>query len=89
MPIQNGMRPIHSGEILREDFLVPLCMSVNTLAMALTVPATRIHEIVKEKRAITADTAERLAHYFGGDKDSQKSDIAYAKKMIKEMKESG
>jgi addiction module HigA family antidote len=61
------MRPVHPGEVLREDFLVPLEMSVNALAMALAVPATRIHEIVKERRAVTADTAERLAHYFGGD----------------------
>jgi addiction module HigA family antidote len=57
------MRPVHPGEVLREDFLGPLEMSVNALA----VPATRIHEIVKERRGVTADTAERLAHYFGGD----------------------
>ena len=63
----NRMRPVHPGEILREDFLQPLAMSVNALAMALDVPATRIHEIVKERRGITADTAERLARYFGGD----------------------
>ena len=63
----NQMRPVHPGEILREDFLAPLNMSVNALALALNVPATRIHEIVKERRSITADTAERLARYFGGD----------------------
>lgn len=63
----NRMRAVHPGEVLREDFLAPLGMSVNALALALGVPATRIHEIVKERRAITADTAERLAHYFGGD----------------------
>ena len=63
----NRMRPVHPGEILREDFLVPLRMSVNALAVALDVPATRIHEIVKERRSITADTAQRLARYFGGD----------------------
>ena len=63
----NRMRPVHPGEILREDFLVPLNISVNALALALNVPATRIHEIVKERRSITADTAERLARYFGGD----------------------
>jgi addiction module HigA family antidote len=61
------MRPVHPGEVLREDFLGPLEMSVNALALALAVPATRIHEIVKERRGVTADTAERLAHYFGGD----------------------
>ena len=63
----NRMRPVHPGEILREDYLVPLGMSRNALAMALGVPSTRIHEIVKERRSITADTAERLARYFGGD----------------------
>jgi antitoxin HigA-1 len=61
------MRPVHPGEVLREDFLVPLSLSVNALAVALDVPATRIHEIVKERRGITADTAARLARYFGGD----------------------
>ncbi len=63
----NRMRPVHPGEVLREDYLRPLGLSVNALAGALGVPATRMHEIVKERRAITADTAMRLAHYFGGD----------------------
>ncbi len=63
----NRMRPVHPGEVLREDFLTPLGLSVNALAIALGVPATRIHEIVKERRGISADTAERLARYFGGD----------------------
>ena len=63
----NRMRPIHPGEVLREDFLKPLEMSANALAIALGVPATRIHEILKERRAITPDTAVRLARYFGGD----------------------
>jgi len=63
----NRMRPVHPGEVLREDFLVPLGLSVNALSIALGVPATRIHEIVKERRAVTADTAARLAKYFGGD----------------------
>jgi len=61
----NRMRPIHPGEILREEFLIPLDMSVNALAIALRVPATRIHEIVKERRSISPDTALRLARYFG------------------------
>ena len=60
----NKMRPIHPGEILREDFLVPLGMSANALAMALHVPAPRINDIVRERRAITPDTALRLARYF-------------------------
>ena len=63
----NRMRPVHPGEILREDFLAPLDMSAHALAVALSVPATRIHEIVNERRGISADTAERLARYFGGD----------------------
>jgi antitoxin HigA-1 len=63
----NRLRAIHPGEVLREDFLAPLGMSVNALSIALGVPATRIHEIVKERRAVTADTAARLAKYFGGD----------------------
>ena len=63
----NKMRAVHPGEILREDYLRPLQLSVNALALALGVPATRIHEIVKERRGVTADTATRLARYFGGD----------------------
>lgn len=68
--IENQMRPIHPGEILREDFLIPLGLSVNALANALRVPSTRLHEIVKERRAISPDTALRLARYFGGDAQS-------------------
>ena len=66
----NRMRPVHPGEILREEFLAPLGMSVNARALALGVLATRIREIVKERRPVTADTAERLARYFGGDAGS-------------------
>ena len=58
------MRAIHPGEILREEFLVLLDMSANALAMALHVPAPRINDIVRERRAITPDTALRLARYF-------------------------
>jgi len=64
---KNGMRPVHPGEILREDFLIPLSMSANALAKALNVPAPRINDIVRERRGVTADTAMRLARYFGGD----------------------
>jgi addiction module HigA family antidote len=56
---------IHPGEFLREDFLTPLGLSANALAIALRVPVTRISEIVRERRGITADTALRLARYFG------------------------
>ena len=61
------MRAIHPGEVLREEFLIPLGLSVNALAHSLDVPATRIHEIVKERRSVSADTAARLARHFGGD----------------------
>jgi len=54
----------HPGETLREDFLVPLGMSVNQLALELRVPATRLTEIVRGRRGISADTALRLARYF-------------------------
>jgi antitoxin HigA-1 len=55
----------HPGEILSEEFLKPLDMSVNAVAMALRVPATRIGAIVKSERSVTADTALRLARFFG------------------------
>jgi addiction module HigA family antidote len=61
---KNGMRPIHPGEILREDYLAPLGMSVNALAKALHVPTPRINDIVRERRGVTADTVLRLARYF-------------------------
>jgi addiction module HigA family antidote len=59
------MRPIHPGEILREEFLVPLGMSAHALALELRVPAPRINDIVRERRAVTPDTALRLSRYFG------------------------
>ena len=64
------MRPIHPGEILREDFLKPLGMSANALATALQVPPARVNEIVRERRGVSPDTALRLARYFGGDAKS-------------------
>ena len=57
--------PIHPGEILMEEFLEPLEVSQNRLAVAIGVPPRRINEIVHGKRRITADTALRLARYFG------------------------
>ena len=56
--------PVHPGEIPREDFMKPLGLSINKLALELRVPATRIGEIVHERRRITADTALRLARFF-------------------------
>jgi addiction module HigA family antidote len=67
---KNGMRPVHPGEILREDYLIPIGLSANALAKALHVPAPRINDIARERRGITADTAMRLARYFGGDAQS-------------------
>jgi len=63
-PTDHGVA-IHPGEFLREDFLAPMGLSSNALALALRVPVTRITEIVRERRGITADTALRLARYFG------------------------
>lgn len=60
----NRMRPIHPGEVLREEYLVPLDMTAHALAMALRVPAPRINDIVRQTRGITPDTALRLARYF-------------------------
>jgi len=61
----NKLQPIHPGEILREEFMQPRGLSQNALARALKVPPRRINEIVLEKRGITADTALRLARFFG------------------------
>lgn len=57
--------PVHPGEMLREDFLKPLGLSVNRLAMDLHVPVTGLNDIVRGRRSITADTALRLGKYFG------------------------
>lgn len=95
MASKNGMRPVHPGEVLREDFLIPSGMSVNALAKALHVPTPRINDVVLERRGITADTAMRLARYFGGDArswlnlqavyDLRVAEIANAKKIEREI----
>lgn len=61
------MSPVHPGEVLREDFMNPLGLTVNKLALELHVPATRVGEIVHQRRRITADTALRLGRYFKTD----------------------
>ena len=61
---KKDLAPVHPGEILQKEFLEPMGISQNKLAMALHVPARRINEIVLGKRGITADTALRLARYF-------------------------
>jgi addiction module HigA family antidote len=67
---KNGMRAIHPGEILREEYLVPLGMSANALAKGLNGTAARVNDIVRERRGVTADTALRLATFFAGDAQS-------------------
>ncbi|MBG6078227.1 HigA family addiction module antitoxin [Polaromonas sp. CG_9.11] len=85
--IANGMRPIHPGEILLEDFLKPIGMSVNALAKGLHVPATRMSDIVRGRRGVTPDTALRLARFFGGGAQSwlnlqQAYDLKLAEKTL-------
>jgi addiction module HigA family antidote len=63
--VKNRLAPVHPGEILREEVLVPLGLSANGLARELRVPVTRINEILHGRRSITADTALRLARYLG------------------------
>jgi addiction module HigA family antidote len=94
--MKNGMRPVHPGEILREDFVVPLGISANALAKALCVAAPRINDIVRERRGISADTAMRLARYFGGDArswlnlqaayDLRVAELSTAKRIQREVK---
>ncbi|MBS0505947.1 MAG: HigA family addiction module antidote protein [Proteobacteria bacterium] len=67
---KNAMRPVHPGEVLREDYLKPVGMSANALARQLHVPASRINDIVLERRGVSADTALRLSRFFGGDAQS-------------------
>lgn len=89
------MRPIHPGEILREDYLAEMGMSANALAKALNVPAPRINDIVRERRGVSADTALRLARYFGSTPqfwlnlqaayDLRVAEIAAGKKIVREV----
>ena len=62
---EDKLKPVHPGEVLQEEFLQPMGLSQNQIALALRVPARRINEIVHGNRRITADTALRLARYFG------------------------
>src|SRR5437763_7474768 len=63
--MQTSLNPVHTGEVLAEEFLKPMALSQNQLALAIGVPPRRINEIVLRKRAVTADTALRLARFFG------------------------
>ena len=67
MAFKNGMRPVHPGEVLREEYLRPLDMSGNALAKRLGIPTSRLNDIVLERRGVSPDTAMRLARCFGGD----------------------
>jgi addiction module HigA family antidote len=95
MGVKNGMRPVHPGEVLYEEYMEPLELSANALARALGVTAARVNDIVRERRGITADTALRLARYFGGDArswlnlqaeyDLRTAELANAKRISKEV----
>jgi addiction module HigA family antidote len=63
--MRNKVRPIHPGEVLLKEFLTPMHLSQNRLALAVGVPPRRINEIVLGKRSVSADTALRLARFFG------------------------
>ena len=65
--LKNQMRPVHPGEVIRREFMAPLGLSANALAKALNVPTPRINDVVRGRRGVSADTAMRLARYFGGD----------------------
>jgi antitoxin HigA-1 len=84
---QNGLRPVHPGEILREDYLIPLGLSANALSQALHVPASRINDIILERRGVTVDTAMRLVRYFGGDVQSWMNlQMTYEIKIVEKKK---
>ena len=83
---KNGMRAVHPGEVLQEDYLKPLGLSVNALAKALNVPTSRMNDIVHERRGISADTALRLERYFGANAQGWLNmQTAYDLKMAQKM----
>ena len=63
----NGMRALHPGQVISEDYLRPLGLSVNAIAKSLDVPTFRMNDIVHERRGVSADRALRLERYFGSD----------------------
>ena len=81
------LEPVHPGEVLMHDFMEPFALSSNALAKAVGVTPTRIHEIVRGRRGITAETALRLARYFGTDAQSwmhlqDRYELAVAKRRV-------
>lgn len=93
--LKNGMRPVHPGEVLREDYLKPMGLSANAVAVKLGVPASAINDISHERRGVSAVMALRLARFFGGDAESwcslqaqfelRTAEIASAKTIEKEI----
>jgi antitoxin HigA-1 len=93
---KNGMRPVHPGEILMEDYIKPMGVSVRAVALALNVPYSRLSEITKGQRGVTADTALRLQRYFGSEAQGwlnlqtayelRLAEIAAGKSIVKEIK---
>lgn len=65
--LKNGMRPVHPGEVLLEDYIKPLGISINELSKALNMPHSRLREVVGGSRDITADTAMHLEIFFGSE----------------------
>ena len=94
--IKRDLPPVHPGEILREDFLTPMGITRYRLAKSICVPQRRIDEICAGKRAITADTALRLARFFGTDAQSwmnlqagydlEMAEISLAERIEREVK---
>ena len=83
------LEPVHPGEVLKHDFMEPFALSSNTLARAIRVTPARINEIVRGRRGITAETALRLARYFGTDAQSwmnlqDRYELAVAKRRVED-----
>jgi addiction module HigA family antidote len=93
---KNGMRPVHPGEVLLEDYIRPMGVSVRAVALAMHVPYSRLSEITKRKRGVSADTALRLERYFGSEAqgwlnlqsayDLRTAEIAAGKTIAKEIR---
>ena len=92
---KNGMRPVHPGEVLLEDYIKPMGVSVRAVAIALHVPYSRLSEIIKGERGVSADTALRLERYFGSEAkgwlnlqaayELRVAEIEYGKAITKEI----
>jgi addiction module HigA family antidote len=94
--LKNGMRPVHPGEVLLQDYIQPMGVSVRAVALAMHVPYSRLSKITKGKRGVTADTALRLERYFGSEArgwlnlqsayDLRTAEIAAGKTIAKEIR---